>query len=72
MHLGAKDHTYTIALRHVIIIIAFDLVFPGILEFAHLILGRLLACLATGAATGLVWTWLRIDCCMFRHVLLGQ
>jgi hypothetical protein len=68
MHPGAKDHTRTIALRRVIILIAFDLVFPSILKFAYLVLGGLFACLAAGAATGLLWTWSRIGRCAFWHV----
>jgi hypothetical protein len=68
MHPGAKDHTHTIALRRVIVI-AFNLVLPGILEFAYLVLGGLFARLAAGATTGLFWSWSHIGRCAFWHVI---
>jgi hypothetical protein len=58
------SHTRTIiVLRRVIVV---NLVFPSILEFAHL-LGGLFACLATGSAAGLLWSWSRIGGCAFWH-----
>jgi hypothetical protein len=66
----AKDHTHTIALRRVIII---NLVFPCILEFAHLILGGLFACLAAGPTTGFFASWSCISSRRaFWHVASGS
>jgi len=58
--------TRTIALRLVVIV---DLVLPSILEFAHLILGGLFACMAAGAATGFFRSWSPIARCAFWHFL---
>jgi len=75
-HACAYAHTIIAALPRrvvIVIVVPVDLVFPGILELAHLVLGGLLRArlaLAAGAAAGLLRSRSRIFRGAFWHVLV--
>ena len=73
-HACAYAHTIIAALPRsvvIVIVVPVDLVFPGILELAHLVLGGLFrARLAAGAAAGLLRSRSRVFRGAFWHVLV--